>query len=81
MIYYFLTASKDATIFQQQPTQNTGLDEILEVSKVYYGSLKDIARSLVKFDTNTLSASLASGDVTMSVAELVLRETEPTEIP
>ena len=80
-MYYFLTASKDATIFQQQPTQNTGLDEILEVSKVYYGSLKDIARSLVKFDTNTLSASLASGDVTMSVAELVLRETEPTEIP
>ena len=80
-MYYFLTASKDASIFLQQPTQNTGLDEILEVSKVYYGSLKDIARSLVKFDTNTLSASLASGDVTMSVAELVLRETEPTEIP
>ena len=67
-MYYFLTENQKGTIFQQQPTQNTGLDEILEVSKVYYGSLKDIARSLVKFDTNTLSASLASGDVTMSVA-------------
>ena len=76
-MYYFLTASKDATIFEQQPTQNTGLDEILEVSKIYYGALKDTARTLIKFDTNTLSASLASGDVTMSVAELVLRETEP----
>ena len=80
-MYYFLTASKDASIFLQQPTQNTGLDEILEVSKVYYGSLKDTARTLIKFDTNTLSASLASGDVTMSVAEMVLRETETNEIP
>ena len=80
-MYYFLTASKDATIFEQQPTQNTGLDEILEVSKIYYGALKDTARTLIKFDTNTLSASLSSGDVTMSVAELVLRETEPSQIP
>ena len=80
-MYYFLTASKDASIFQQQPTQNTGLDEVLEVSKVYYGSLKDIARSLIKFDLNTLSQSLYDGDVTMSVAELVLRETETNEIP
>ena len=53
-MYYFLTASKDATIFEQQPTQNTGLDEILEVSKVYYGALKDTARTLIKFYINTL---------------------------
>ena len=38
-MYYFLTASKDASIYLQQPTQNTGLDEILEVSKTYYGNL------------------------------------------
>jgi hypothetical protein len=50
-MYHFVTASKDATIYLQQPTQNTGLDEILEVSKTYYGSLKDIAHSLIKFDT------------------------------
>ena len=48
-MYYFLTASKDSTIYLQQPTQNTGLDEILEVSKTYYGNLKDTARSLIKF--------------------------------
>ena len=53
-MYYFLTSSKDTTIFSQQPKQNTGLDEILEVSKVYYGDLKDTARSLIKFDLNTL---------------------------
>ena len=80
-MYYFLTASKDATIFEQQPTQNTGLDEILEVSKIYYESFLKDTRTLIKFDTNTLSSLTTSGDVTMSVAELVLRETEPSQIP
>lgn len=80
-MYYFVTSSKDASLYLQQPTQNTGLDEVLEVSKVYYGSLKDTARSLIKFDINGLSSSLASGAVTMSSAELILRECESTEIP
>jgi len=80
-MYYFVTASKDATIYLQQPTQNTGLDEILEVSKTYYGSLKDIAHSLIKFETTALSQSIVSGDITMSSAELILRECESSEIP
>ena len=73
--------SKDATIYLQQPTQNTGLDEILEVSKTYYGSLKDIAHSLIKFETTPLSQSIVSGDITMSSAEMILRECESSEIP
>ena len=36
-MYYFLTASKDASIYLQQPTQNTGLDEILEFLKLTMG--------------------------------------------
>jgi hypothetical protein len=80
-MYYFVTASKDATIYLQQPSQNTGLDEILEVSKTYYGSLKDIAHSLIKFDTTPLSSSIASGAITMSSAEMILRECESSEIP
>ena len=80
-MYYFVTSSKDATIYLQQPTQNTGLDEILEVSKTYYGSLKDIAHTLIKFDTTALSSSIVSGDVTMSSAEMILRECESSEIP
>lgn len=80
-MYQFLTASKDATIYLQQPSQNTGLDEILEVSKMYYGNLKDIAHTLIKFDTTSLSSSLVSGEVTMSSAELILRECESSEIP
>jgi hypothetical protein len=78
---YFLTASKDASVYLQQPDQNTGLDEVLEVSKVFYGNIKDISRALLKFDIEPLSASIASGDVTMSSAELVLRETDSEELP
>jgi hypothetical protein len=80
-MYYFLTASKDASIYLQQPNQNTGLDEILEVSKVYYGNIKDIAKSLIKFEVGYLSASLSDTSISMSEATLILRDTESNEIP
>tara|TARA_Y100001938_G_scaffold151152_1_gene246613 strand:+ start:9372 stop:10430 length:1059 start_codon:yes stop_codon:yes gene_type:complete len=80
-MYYFVTASKDSTIYLQQPDQNTGLDEVLEISKTYYGNLKDIARSLIQFDAAALSQSIVSGEVTMSNAELLLKECESNEIP
>jgi hypothetical protein len=80
-MYYFVTSSKDATIYLQQPTQNTGRDEILEISKTYYGNLKDVAHSLIKIDTDTLSTRIANGEVTMSEATLILREAESEEIP
>ena len=73
-MYHFVTASKDASIYLQQPSQNTGLDEILEVSKTYYGSLKDIAHSVIKFETTPLSQSIASGEVTMSAVDMILKE-------
>jgi hypothetical protein len=79
-MYYFLTASKDASIYLQQPNQNTGLDEILEVSKVYYGNIKDVAKSLIKFEVGYLSSSLVNTSISMSEATLVLRETESNEI-
>jgi len=81
MAYYFLTASKDASIYLQQPNQNTGLDQVLEVSKVYYGGIKDISRALIKFDLNALSQSIVSGDTTLTNVNLVLKETESNEIP
>jgi hypothetical protein len=80
-MYHFLTASKDASIYLQQPTQNTGLDEILEVSKIYYGTLKDVSRSFIQFDLNSFSASVVNGDVIVSSAELILHEAEASEIP
>jgi hypothetical protein len=81
MAYYFLTASKDASVYLQQPDQNAGLDEVLEVSKVYYGNIKDVSRALLKFDVNGLSSSLSEGSVTMSEATLILKETESEELP
>jgi hypothetical protein len=81
MAYYFVTASKDATVYLQQPNQNTGLDEVLEVSKVYYGTIRDVSRALLKFDLTHLSQSIQNGSVTLTEAELILRETESEEIP
>jgi hypothetical protein len=81
MGYYFVTASKDASVYLQQPNQNTGLDEVLEVSKVYYGTIRDVSRALIQFDLTHLSQSLSSGLVSLEDAELILRETESEEIP
>lgn len=81
MAYYFLTASKDATVYLQQPDQNTGLDEILEVSKVFYGNIKDVSRTLLKFETTNVSSSISSGDVLVEDVKLILRETETEEVP
>lgn len=80
-MYYFLTASKDTSLYLQQPNQNAGLDEILEISKVYFGNIKDISRSLIKFDISHLSNLIDNGNIVMEKASLVLRETESEEIP
>ena len=81
MAYYFLTASKDASVYLQQPNQNTGLDEILEISKVYYGNIKDVSHTLLKFDVGYISASISNSSITMSAAELIIKETKSEEIP
>jgi hypothetical protein len=81
MAYYFLTASKDASIYLQQPNQNTGLDEILEINKVFYGNIRDKSRALLKFDVGYLSASLVNSSISMSQATLILKETKSEELP
>jgi len=81
MAYYFLTASKDAAIYLQQPNQNTGLDEVLEISKIYYGNIKDVSRALIKFENGFVSKSLSNGSMTLTEATLILRETKSEEIP
>jgi hypothetical protein len=81
MAYYFLTASKDATVYLQQPNQNTGLDEILEISKLYYGNIKDVSHALLKFELGYLSASLSNGQLKLDEATAILKETKSEEIP
>jgi hypothetical protein len=53
-MHKFYTSSYDASIYLQQPDQNAGRDEILEVGKLYYGTIKDIYRTLIKFDVSNL---------------------------
>lgn len=53
-MHIFYTSSYDASIYLQQPEQNAGRDEILEVGKLYYGTSKDIARTFIKFDVSNL---------------------------
>jgi hypothetical protein len=53
-MHKFYSSSYDASIYLQQPEQNSGLDGVLEIGKLYYGSSKDIARSLIKFDVSNL---------------------------
>jgi hypothetical protein len=78
---YFLTASKDASVYLQQPNQNTGLDEILEISKLYYGQIKDVSRALIKFDVGFLSSSIVNNTIELDSATLILKETQSNEIP
>jgi hypothetical protein len=63
-MHKFYTSKYDASVYLQQPTQNAGRDPILEIGKIYYGELRDVYRTLIKFDITNLSASIASGEIT-----------------
>lgn len=74
-MHKFFTSSFDASVYLQQPEQNAGRDEMLEVGKLYYGSAKDIARSLIKFDV--INMGIPSG----STIYLNLKSAQAEEIP
>jgi hypothetical protein len=81
-MHKFYKASYDASIYLQQPTQNTGLDEILEVGKVFYTDIRDVYRTLIKFDITEISASIISGEITGSwQSYLNLKSTKSEGIP
>jgi hypothetical protein len=73
----FHTASSDASIYLQQPYQNTGIDEILEISKQYYGDTKDVSRVLIKFNSASVVSYIDDNNFT---ASLQLKITEANEI-
>ena len=81
-MHKFFTSSYDASIYLQQPDQNAGRDEILEIGKLYYGSTMDIARSLLKFDITELSSSIANNVGTSSYSVFLnLRAANSEELP
>lgn len=73
---YFVTASKDASVYSLYTSLNTGLDEILAVSKNYsrFGE-RNNARTFIQFDIENIPSY-----VTASSATLHLNLTEPEEL-
>jgi hypothetical protein len=81
-MHKFYTSSFDASIYLQQPEQNSGRDEILEVGKLYYGSSKEIARSLIKFNIASISSSISDENISGSwQAYINLKASNSEEIP
>jgi hypothetical protein len=81
-MHKFFTSSYDASIYLQQPEQNAGRDEILEVGKLYYGSAMDIARTLIKFNTTHISQSIVENIGTGSYSVFLnLKSANSEELP
>jgi hypothetical protein len=75
---------KDATIYEKYVNKNTGLDAILDISKVSEGTTRYNSRALIKFDLVTLAQYSSSGLITSASDAkyyLKLYATEPEEIP
>lgn len=73
-------SSQDTTLYEVSPTQNTGLDQILEIDKTIDGSTT-VSRILTQFDLSEISSSIVDGVITNPKFYLVLSATEGTEIP
>ena len=80
MAIYKLFPEKDATLYTQDITMNTGLDEILEASTYLLDDSAQTSRYLIKFSTNELAGaynayvsgsgiSNLSGDLSVSLTQ------------
>ena len=56
MAIYRIFPEKDATLYTQYPTMNTGLDEILEASTYIFNSKAQTSRYLIKFSQNEINS-------------------------
>lgn len=54
MAVYKIFPEKDATLYSQYPTENTGLDEILELSTIYNNQLVYSSRPLLQFNQSEI---------------------------
>ena len=84
---YRIYGEKDTTIYElnTRKTQNTGLDEVLEVTKFFDEDTETVhtgnSRILTKFDLSEISASIVSGDIPTNTAyQLNLTSTEGNEV-
>jgi len=63
---YFIFPDSDTTIYQATGSSNTGLDEILEITKTMNssGANVKVSRVLIKFDLGEVSSSIVDGTIT-----------------
>ena len=61
-MHYFTFADKDATLYENSSSLNSGLDEILEIRKDVSdtGAFREASRVLIKFDLTYISESIVS---------------------
>jgi len=74
MAIYKIFPEKDTTLYSSFPTQNTGLDEILEVSTTFLPGEPQVSRFLIKFSTEEiidLINTQISGSVTDATGSLL----------
>lgn len=85
MAHYFLYSEKDSTIYENVPTENAGIDEILEVEKGFENGLPYNSRILIKFSDDSLdeiAGMIASGTIASGAQfYLNLYTAEAYEIP
>lgn len=93
-MYKTIYPSKDSTLYSQVKEQNTGLDQIIEISKntvgapsvegdstVYYSSTYN-SRIFIQFDLTEISSSIVSGNIREDARYyLVLKATEAESVP
>jgi len=71
----------DNTIYEYYPYKNTGLDSVLDLSKVVSESGSYNNRALLKFDLASISQSIVAGAITSPKFYLNLYTVEAQEVP
>lgn len=81
MAYTFVTSSKDSTIYYNYPQKNTGLDQILEITKTFSNNGYNVSRALIKFNTSDLQSEYTRYGTVPDTVRLLLKQTDSRELP
>lgn len=77
---YFVTSSKDASIYTDYQNQNTGIDQILDLFKYKTSEVDKSSRVLIEFDFTDVSDSIVAGTITNPTFSLHLTTTTLREL-
>jgi len=74
-------SDNDTSIYEQSSSMNTGIDSLLELTKISSSAGVYTSRILIKFPLDEISASCAAGKITNPTFFLNLYQTEVSETP